>query len=230
MRPRWRDWPAILGGRFDPIHLGHLEAARGVFQNPGVRELLVMPTPMPAHKATVATARDRMTMARSAFSELPFPIRVDDRELLRHERTGRPTFSFDTLTEMAGETPGLSFILGIDQFAALPSWHRFPEVLELCHWLVLERRGKDELAFRQTLGEMQRSRLIQTLEPGLWQTSGGKFVGLFETPARACSSTEIRAEIAKTGEPPLDRIPRSVAAYLKATGLYGTRKVPFHPL
>lgn len=222
MKPRWPEWPALLGGRFDPLHIGHLEAARGVFKHPGVRELLVLPTPHPAHKPTVAPARDRMAMARAAFAELQLPIRVDERELQRYERTGQPTYSFDTLQELRAQAPEVSFVLGTDQFAAIPSWHRFREVLDLCHWIILERKGEPQDRFKATIDELQRSQLIQTIEPKLWRTSGGRFIGLFPTDAPAASSTEVRAEIARTGEPPAT-VPPSVRAYLKAKRLYGSK-------
>lgn len=224
MKPRWSEWPALLGGRFDPVHVGHVEAARGVFQNPGVRELLVLPTPSPAHKPTVAPARARLEMAKLAFEGLGLPIRIDERELARHERTGQPTYSFDTLSELKGQMPDVSFVLGTDQFANLPSWHRFPEVLELCHWIVLERKGERN-EFPHLISELQRSSLIKTVSPTLWQTTGGRFIGLFPTDARAASSTEIRVEMAKTGTPPA-LVPEPARAYLKANALYGTRKSP----
>lgn len=225
-RPRWREWPAILGGRFDPIHSGHVEAARGVLNHPGAREIFVMPTPQPAHKDTLAGATERFAMARAAFEGLGLPVRIDERELSRHVRTGLPTYSFDTLSELKAEMSDVSFVLGTDQFAAIPSWHRFPEVLDLCHWIVLERKGDDGGAheFARTIAELQRTRLIRPIDPTLWQTSQGRFIGLFPTDAPAQSSTEIRAEIAKHGEPPAGRLPEPVRAYLKASGLYGTRK------
>lgn len=225
-RPRWREWPAILGGRFDPIHSGHVEAARGVLRHPGAREILVMPTPSPAYKKTVASGRERIALARAAFEGLALPARIDERELRRHERTGQPTYSFDTLSELQGEMSDVSFVLGTDQFAAMPSWHRFPEVLDLCHWIVLERKGGDGASaeFARVIDELQRSQLIRTLEPALWQTAQGRFIGLFPTDAPALSSTEIRAEIARSGEPPARKLPEPVRAYLKASGLYGTRK------
>ncbi|HUP55886.1 MAG TPA: adenylyltransferase/cytidyltransferase family protein, partial [Bdellovibrionota bacterium] len=71
----WREVTAIFGGTFDPPHLGHREAVAGLFRNPGVREVWVMPAASPPHKPAIATAEQRLELARLAFGPHPgFPF------------------------------------------------------------------------------------------------------------------------------------------------------------
>lgn len=72
--PLWHETTAIFGGRFDPPHLGHLEAVQGLFRYPGVKAVRVIPAAAPAHKATSASMTDRAEMSRLCF---PDEVTVD---------------------------------------------------------------------------------------------------------------------------------------------------------
>ncbi|MDR3606856.1 MAG: nicotinate (nicotinamide) nucleotide adenylyltransferase [Oligoflexia bacterium] len=232
-QPRWADVTAVFGGRFDPPHQGHLEAVRGLFANPGVRRVLVLPSPTPPHKPAAASAEQRLAMTRLTFqpsldNRLPAEVQIDLREFERsHAKPSQPTYSFDTLSEMRreyGET--LAFVIGTDQLENLSKWHRFPEILGLCHWIVLERKDSNAAKGLKTLSEWEASGLAArgpasswSLKPafGMPKTS----LILIPTPARAISSTAIREALALKGEVPENQLPAAVYAYLKNGGVYG---------
>lgn len=140
---------AILGGTFDPVHLGHLcvawEAAEALDA-----EIALVPAHVPPHRPPPrATAAQRVALLEAALAGQDV-LRLDTREL---ERDG-PSYSVDTLTELRGEIGPdrpLVLLVGADAFAGLPRWNRWREIFGLAHVGVLTRPGEhpvldDELA------------------------------------------------------------------------------------
>lgn len=127
----------ILGGTFDPVHIGHLRGALEVAEFMGLDELRLIPSARPPHRETPQVgAQDRLAMVRQAVAGLA-PLTVDDREL----RRDKPSYSIDTLESLRGELAAedqLFLILGWDAFCGLPTWHRWDELLQHCHILTLK--------------------------------------------------------------------------------------------
>jgi nicotinate-nucleotide adenylyltransferase len=226
--PRWAEVTAILGGTFDPPHEGHREALRGLFRTPGVGRVLVMPAAAPPHKPTVATAEQRLEMARLAFEGLG-DVEVDGSELERARRTGRPSYSFETLSELAPRHKQLAFVIGTDQLRDLPQWFRFPEVLGLSHWIVLTRKPDGEAIAAKALKELEASGLLAKQADRLWKIKvpghkGDRWLTVQPTDAPALSSTAVREALGRTGKPPQDALSEPVLGYLKQHRLYGTDK------
>lgn len=231
---RWSEVTAVFGGTFDPPHLGHREAVRGLFEWPQIRRVLVLPSPAPPHKSSYASAEQRIEMARINFAShpgSPYPpeVELDLRELDR-SRNGAPSYTFDTLIELRREIPSLAFVIGTDQLSKIHTWYRFPEILNLCHWIVLERKlnasGSGDLpsasdplqAFRQWMS----SGLLSPCGPAAWKTPSGTFLERVPTQAPEISSTSIRETLAKSGEPPANLLLPEVIDYLKTHRVYGT--------
>jgi len=229
--PRWSEMIALFGGRFDPPHRGHAEAIRGLFKTPGVRQVWIIPSPTPPHKAAAASIEHRVKLARLGLLETQRmgdagAIRIDLREVERAKaRPDLPTYTFDTLQEIRRETTQIAFVIGTDQLEQLPSWHRFPEVLGLSHWIVLARRPNGLERSQIVLNEWEASGLVQkTPETGVWWIKGtNSFLNLVPTEAPEVSSTRIREQLARAGEPPQDSVSGPVLAYLKQNRLYGIR-------
>ena len=227
---RWSEVTAIFGGTFDPPHRGHRIALEGLFENPGVRAVRVLPSPTPPHKPAMAPAEARAELARLALVEgapsTRRPVTLDLRELNRAAaHPGQPTYTFDTLQEIRRELPEIAFVIGTDQLDKIHTWHRFPEFLGLSHWIVLERKqeaSKPAPIGRQVLAQLEASGLLTAEGAGYRVRMGGTFIQVFETPAPALSSTRIRESIAKTGQPPEGAIPPDAHAYLMKQRLYGT--------
>jgi nicotinate-nucleotide adenylyltransferase len=201
----------------------------GLFALPGVRSVRVLPSAAPPHKPTIASAQDRVEMVRLAFAPSAAsphrgPVEIDLCEIERSAAlSGALTYSFDTLNELRQLGTPLAFVLGTDQFLKLPSWHRFPDVLGLCHWIVLERQGEKPGAWQVLLAQWEAGGLVRAEAQGWRIQSGGQtFIQSFATQAPALSSTQIRESLARHGNPPAGSIQPEVIAYLMKRRLYGT--------
>ena len=129
----------ILGGTFDPIHYGHLRPAREAMAALGCGTLHVIPSAQPPHRpAPVASAAQRLRMVELAVAEFP-GFRADDREL----RRGGPSYTVLTLESLRAEygAQSLCLLMGMDVFLGFESWHRWQDILDLAHLVVLTRPG-----------------------------------------------------------------------------------------
>jgi nicotinate-nucleotide adenylyltransferase len=130
---------ALFGGTFDPVHLGHVQMATLAQQALGLTEVRFVPCRISPHKPGLvpAPAADRLEMLRCATAVLPWAV-VDDCELGREG----PSFSYATAEAAGARFAGarLFWILGGDQWAALPQW-RHPERLAACVEFIVFSRG-----------------------------------------------------------------------------------------
>jgi nicotinate-nucleotide adenylyltransferase len=134
----------VLGGTFDPPHLGHLVVASDVYEGLGLDRLLLIPSADPPHKRgrVAASAEQRLRMTRAAVAG-DARFEVDDLEL----RRAGASYSVDTLRELRAREPGceLYFVVGVDQLRELPTWHRPEEVARLASLVVIPREGEARL-------------------------------------------------------------------------------------
>ena len=131
----------VLGGTFDPVHYGHLRAADAVRRALDLDAVRIVPVGDPPHRAApVATASQRVAMIDLALPEFPGLV-LDTREVAR---TGK-SYTVLTLEELRREAPqrGLALIVGMDAFAGLPTWHRWRELFDLAHVVVVTRPQAD---------------------------------------------------------------------------------------
>lgn len=129
----------IYGGTFDPIHHAHLILAREAAEQIGLEQVIFIPAAASPHKPTViAPAPARLAMLQSAIAAEP-RFSVDELELRRPP----PSFTFDTIETLRGRFADaeLFCLIGNDNVAALPSWHRFEELRQLVEFVVLDRTG-----------------------------------------------------------------------------------------
>lgn len=137
----------LYGGAFDPPHEAHRALAESALTQLGLDLLLILPTGEAWHKSRPLTsAEHRLAMSRLAFADLP-NTRIDDREM---RRTG-PTYTVDTLEEVAAEYPSaeLFLIIGADQLHKFRSWYRWRDVLAKATLAVAnraERVGSDAIS------------------------------------------------------------------------------------
>ncbi|MDP2242646.1 nicotinate-nucleotide adenylyltransferase [Pseudomonas sp.] len=204
----------IFGGTFDPVHIGHLRSALEVADMMALDELRLIPSARPPHRgAPQVAAPDRLTMVALAVADLA-PLCVDDRELKRD----KPSYSIDTLESLRAELAGddqLFLILGWDAFCGLPSWHRWDELLQHCHILVLQRPDADSEA-PETLRNLLAARSIS--DPLTLEGPGGQISFIWQTPL-AVSATQIRTLLA-SGKSVRFLVPDAVLTYIHAHGLY----------
>jgi nicotinate-nucleotide adenylyltransferase len=196
----------ILGGTFDPIHFGHLDAADAACRALRLDEVRLIPSSDPPHRTAdpLASGFHRFALVALAMQGHD-ALRVSDLELTR---TG-PSYTADTLRAIAREgwTPSqIFFILGSDAFAEIATWREFPAVLDAANFVVIARPGT-------------------TLEAAIARTPSlrgreGKSLFLVEARTRDVSSSTIRARLA-AHQPIDDLVPAAVARHIAAHHLYG---------
>ena len=119
----------VFGGAFDPPHRAHVALVRSAIDALALDEVRVLPTGQAWHRSgSLSAAEHRLAMTRLAFADLPQVV-VDDREI----RRSGPSYTVDTLTEIASEHPGvqLYLLIGDDQRRSLPGWKRIDDIARL---------------------------------------------------------------------------------------------------
>ncbi|AWY41381.1 nicotinate-nucleotide adenylyltransferase [Pseudomonas putida] len=204
----------VLGGTFDPVHIGHLRGALEVAESLALDELRLIPSARPPHRdLPQVSAKDRLAMVKCAVAGVA-PLVVDDRELQRD----KPSYTIDTLesmrAEMAEQTQ-VFLLLGWDAFCGLPTWHRWEELLQHCHILVLQRPDADSEP-PDALRNLLAARSVS--DPLALKGPSGQIAFVWQTPL-AVSATQIRQLLA-SGKSVRFLVPDAVLAYIDAHGLY----------
>jgi nicotinate-nucleotide adenylyltransferase len=131
----------VFGGMFDPVHIGHVEAAIHASWLLRLNQLKLIPCHVPNHRSGAhASGLQRQQMLELAIARYP-NLEVDSVEL---DREG-VSYMADTLLELAAANVSaiLVLVIGLDAFNSLPRWHKFEEISQLCHLLVLSRPGQE---------------------------------------------------------------------------------------
>lgn len=205
----------ILGGTFDPIHYGHLRPALEMLETLQLAEVRFIPCRIPAHRATpLITAEQRLTLVQRSIADQPGFV-ADDREL----RRDGPSYMVDTLASLRddlGDDIPLCLILGADAFRGLPSWHRWQQLSELAHIVVMQRPGSLS-SLPPVLEEFIAQRLIEDVV-ALRQKPAGSILFQLVTQLHI-SATQIRALLAH-GQSPRYLLPEAALAYIHDRALY----------
>ena len=203
----------VYGGTFNPPHLGHVTAARAVFELLKLDLLLLVPDREPPHKALPAgspTPEQRLEMTRLAGEQLGLGDRVQvlDLEL---KRTGR-SYTSDTLAQLKERYPEdeLWLLMGTDMFLTIQTWHEAEKILSLAGIATFGRTEADT----EELFSVQRDYLYRTYPQARIFTL--TIPGVVDV-----SSTDLRTMLAK-GEG-VNLLPPAVYGYILREGLYGTR-------
>ena len=187
---------AILGGTFDPVHLGHLRVAWEAAEALDA-EVRLMPAHVPPHRAApLASAAQRVAMLEAALAGQQ-RLTLDTREL----RRDGASYTVDTLCELRAELPvtqALILLLGADAFAGLPTWHRWRELFEHAHIVVLTRPGHSAALPAELTVEIAPRRVASRAELRL--AAAGKVLDLPVTPLEI-SASAVRALLAAGREP-----------------------------
>jgi nicotinate-nucleotide adenylyltransferase len=210
----------LLGGTFNPGHLGHIRAAEIVRDRFGLDRVLLIPSAIPPHKEAgdVAPARDRLRMIELACAGRP-RLQASDLEVRARGRS----YSILTLRRVAGLYPRarVFFILGSDAFAEIDTWRDYEQVLEQCPFIVVSRPGAALGEAARVLGGRLRDRMVVLGPrdvPDESQVRPGR-IFLLAIDALDVSSTEIRLRL-RQGRPVAGLVPPTVDEYLHQHQLY----------
>ena len=201
----------ILGGTFDPVHHAHCQVALTVLQALQLDEVRLMPCQQsPTRSAPHASAGQRLAMLQKMVADHPGLV-VDDRELRRQG----PSYSVDSLREIRSEYPdaALFFIVGVDAFNGLLAWHKWAEIFELAH-IVIVRRPGETLVSEGELAKVLAERATDSKPDTL---AGCIVTGLScELPH---SASEVRTAL-KTGASVDNLLDKPVRDYIQENRLY----------
>jgi nicotinate-nucleotide adenylyltransferase len=205
----------ILGGTFDPIHCGHLDAAAAAEAALGLTELLVITSHVPPHRPPpLASSYHRFAMVSLAVAGRR-GWQASDLELRDNARS----FTSTTLQKLHGQGYApveLFFIIGADAFADIMNWVDYPAILDYSHFTVVARPGHQMAEAPRRLpalaGRMVRPPFDISIDP---------LIILLDAPTSDVSSTAIRERRAH-GESIAGLVPDSVRQHIEQHGLYSS--------
>ncbi|GGI76879.1 nicotinate-nucleotide adenylyltransferase [Legionella impletisoli] len=205
----------IYGGTFDPPHNGHLLTALTVQREFKFDKVYFIPCKSPVLKPeSHATCSQRIDMLRLALSSYK-EFRIDLREIKRDS----PSYMVDTLKslrEELGSKIALTLLLGTDAFLQLPNWHKWRELIDYAHILVIQRSIKTE-GQSDTLHHFVSNHL--TSNKFNLRSKPAGLIYFYNAGLYDISSTDIRDYI-KEGKPIKQYLPHAVYRYIKQHSLY----------
>jgi nicotinate-nucleotide adenylyltransferase len=209
----------ILGGTFDPIHVGHLRCAEEIRELFALDQILFIPSSQPPHKdypAVTPFAR-RAQMVQLAIAGQPAFSCSD----LENKRAGL-SYSVATVEQLLALHPeaALYFIMGQDAFQTIQTWKDWERLLTLCHMIVMTRAGCKNEGLTEILPPDHAGRYRYDAALDGYQGPAGKNVLFRQVSFLEVSSSNIRNRI-KAGKSVRYLVPEAVLAYIADTGCYG---------
>ena len=192
----------ILGGTFNPPHLGHLVCAQEAYRELDLDSVTLVPARIPPHKPV-----EQEPGPEHRFALCQLAVDADDRfEVSDIElRRDGPSYTVDTLKELTSRAPNTEhfLIVGGDIAVGLPRWREPERVLELATLAIAKRRGTARSSVQTALDAL----------------AGGERARFFEMPRVGVSSTMIRRRV-QARQPIRYLVPDPVSAYIEQEGLY----------
>jgi nicotinate-nucleotide adenylyltransferase len=209
----------ILGGTFDPIHCGHVDAALAARAALSLDTVRLVPSHIPPHRPAQPAASPFHRFAMTALAvNAADGLVAGDEEL----RADGPSYTAETLARYhAGglEPWQIFFITGVDAFAEIDTWRRYPAVLDMAHFVVVSRPGYNAAALPERLPALAaRLQDARAFDPSGRQPS----ILLLDAPTKDISSSGIRDRLAR-GVPVTGLIPTAVETHIRKHHLYAAR-------
>ena len=205
----------IFGGTFDPVHFGHINAVNQLDRQLKFERVHWVLSARPPHKnETSASIPQRFEMLQLALSKMPDYI-ADDCEIRRQQKS----YTIDTVEHFKSLYPErrLCLIIGSDSLIKLPSWHRYKELIEMVHIVVMARPGYN----------LENSRLLESRELcalELLPNQQNASIAVFQHSRFDISSTRLRAELVRQKDVSSDLLkdwlPEQVIHYIRTTQSY----------
>lgn len=198
---------ALFGGSFNPIHMGHLIAARAVAEHLDISRVILIPAAYPPHKWSheLAGAQHRLAMARLAVAGEPH-LEVSDVEL-RQGGMNYAIRSVEAFRDELGRGVRLHWIIGGDTLLDLRTWHRVREFVDMCRVVTAVRPGFDAPDLSPLLESLSPEQVARVRD------------GIVPTPRIDISATEIRWRVRERRSIRY-LVPEPVREYIEDNGLY----------
>ena len=212
----------ILGGTFDPVHFGHLRAAEEVADAFDLSTVMFIPAAKPPHKE-----ERELTSFTHRWRMLELALAGNSRFALSDLENRRPgkSYSVETLTQLLsqlGQDALLYFIVGLDAFLALPTWHRYRDLFSLCHFVVVARPGYSLADLDAMLHTAVSERYSYDEQVPGFVHPEQQTVYVSQVTLMDISSSKIREYVSR-GRSVRYLLPVGVEAYIHEQGLYGRR-------
>jgi nicotinate-nucleotide adenylyltransferase len=206
----------LLGGTFDPIHLGHLHLALSVYHALQMQAVHLLPCATPnLRDAPIADAQQRLSMVELALENHPHLL-VDAREILLGNGISYTINTLMAIRAELGDTP-LCFIMSIDQLAQLDQWYEWRRILEFAHLVVSTRSG---VISEPSLTVKNWVKQHQVDDVHLLQQHPSGHIFFLSIIPLAISATRIRQGIQRQEKDVYSCLPKKVWEYIGETGLY----------
>lgn len=206
----------LFGGTFNPIHNGHLALAQSVRDTLHCSQIRFIPAAIPPHKEVPAvTAQHRATMVQLAIADYP-AFMLDTCEL---DRQG-PSYTIETLHLLRHRLPdhSLCLMMGQDSYQKLPTWHRWQELLDYCHLLIVHRADAAHSLQLHVEHEMKQVDIANASQHFAESTHG--LISYLPVTPPDISSTRIREALSKKEMISTNSIPERVMHYISENHLY----------
>jgi nicotinate-nucleotide adenylyltransferase len=208
----------ILGGTFDPIHLGHLRSAEEIGQHLALEKVYLIPSSLPPHKAEIPVTpfHHRLAMTRLG-TDCSRLLETTDLE------GNRPGFSYsiETLQELRqvfGPEQDLFFIVGMDAFLEIKTWRNYKNLFDYAHFVILSRAGCQNYGLEAIFSDLD-IKGPKTGSGKFFVAPSGKSITLITSTPMEISSTNIR-NMVKEDKSIHFLVPEAVRAYIIEKGLY----------
>ena len=228
---------AFFGGTFDPVHRGHIAVAESASKRFKLGKVLFVPAEAPPHKQNQTSTSFVHRMAMVALATQGHPTFVpSDLEARMHDETGTPNYSLETIRRLKRElrkSDKFYFLIGIDAFLEIATWHRPVELLRECEFIVANRPGYSLGDIAGALPEELRpkpevlkaaGKSSGLADPGAVMAFPGVTLHLLTDVSERVSSTQLRSAVASEGPRLEGLVGEGVAEYIRKTRLYRSGK------
>ncbi len=208
----------ILGGTFDPVHLGHLRTAEEIGQELNLDRVYLIPAASPPHKThdPVTSFDHRLAMVRLGVRESPMLEAMD----LEGRRTGL-SYSYDTLKELTskfGMHSELFFLLGSDAFLEIRTWKNYQKLFDYANFVLIPRSGHNLQTLDDFIMELSQSKK-RPRKKNVYTMPSGNHVIIYQSTVMDISGTRIR-NMVRNGKSIVFLVPETVRDYIIEKGLY----------
>ena len=180
----------IFGGTFDPVHKGHTEIIKNLFELIPLDRVIVVPNGIPPHKQVSVSSEERLRMVSAAFKDID-KVLIDDREIRKKD----PSYAISTLEQLIEENlnHSLVWIMGSDAFSEIDSWHKWEDFIKMVNIIVMVRPNHEIPKDSEAYKLLSKS---HTIDKGSLN-SGREKIYLLRIKPIEISSTDIRNKINK---------------------------------